>query len=121
MTRLSFHFPSIRTSHISHLKLLSYILIFLMCTGCAGSSNRNRGTVSIADLRAQLQPLRRIGTYAGFDLKTDVLYMGNDSIERWLRLNQGAHKIQLSAMLGNLQGKAMQTDRARNFGFGLGR
>ena len=93
MTHLSSHFPSITTSHVSRLKLF-YISIFLICIGCAGSSSRDRGTVSIADLRAQLQPLERIGTYAGFDLKTGILYMGNDSIERWIRLDQGSHKIQ---------------------------
>ena len=93
MTHLNFHFLRIHASHVSCLKLF-YIPIFLICIGCAGSSSRDRGTVSIADLRAQLQPLERIGVYAGFDLKTHILYMGNDSIERWLRLDQGGHKIQ---------------------------
>ena len=75
MTHPSSHFPSIRTSHISHLNLLSYILVFLICIGCAGSSGRNQHTVSIADLRAQLQPLKRIGAYAGFDLKTQAYFI----------------------------------------------
>ncbi len=92
MTLLTSHFPRIRISHVSRIKWLGYIPIVLTCIGCAGSSNQH--TVSAADLRAQLQPLRRIGTYAGFDLKAHVLYMGNDFIERWLRLDQGAHKIQ---------------------------
>ena len=94
MTHLNFHLPRICTSHVSRLNLLSYILIFLMYIGCAGSSSRDPHTVSIADLRAQLQPLRRMGAYAGFDLKARILYMGNDSIERWMRLDQGADKIQ---------------------------
>ncbi len=94
MTLLSSHFPRIRPSYPSHLKLLSYILVFLMCIGCAGGSSKDQPTVSIADLREQLQPLRQIGVYAGSDPKTGILYMGNDSIERWLRLNQGSHKLQ---------------------------
>lgn len=65
-----------------------------MCIGCAGGSSKDQPTVSIADLREQLQPLRQIGVYAGSDPKTGILYMGNDSIERWLRLNQGSHKLQ---------------------------
>jgi hypothetical protein len=64
-----------------------------MYIGCAGSSSRDSQTVSIADLRAQLQPLKRIGVYAGFGLKSHVLYMGNDLIERWLRLDQEAYKV----------------------------
>ena len=94
MTHLSSHFSRIRPSHLSHPKLLNYILVVLMCIGCAGSSSKNSRTVSAADLRAQLQPLERIGTYAGFDLKAGILYMGNDSIERWIRLNQEGHTVQ---------------------------
>ena len=94
MTHLNSHVLRIHAFQVSRLKLLNYIPIFLICIGCAGSSSRNQHTVSIADLRAQLQPLERIGTYAGFDLKAGILYMGNDSIERWLRLDQGGHKIQ---------------------------
>ena len=94
LTHLNSHFLRIHASHVSYLKLLSYILIFLICIGCAGSSSRNQYTVSIADLRAQLKPLRKIGAYAGFDLKTGILYMGNDAIERWIRLNQEGHTIQ---------------------------
>ena len=62
--------------------------------GCAGNSGKGQHTVSVADLRAQLQPLKRIGAYAGFDVNTGILYMGNDSIERWIRLNQGGHAVQ---------------------------
>ncbi len=94
MTHLNSHVLRIHAFQVSRLKFLNYIPIFLVCIGCAGSSSRNQHTVSIADLRAQLQPLERIGTYAGFDLKAGILYMGNDSIERWLRLDQGGHKIQ---------------------------
>ena len=94
MTHLNSHVLRIHAFQVSRLKLLNYIPIFLICIGCAGSSSRNQHPVSIADLRAQLQPLERIGTYAGFDLKAGILYMGNDSIERWLRLDQGGHKVQ---------------------------
>ena len=94
MTHLNFRSPKIRISYVSLLKLLSYIFVVLICIGCAGGGSRNPGTVSIADLRAQLQPLRRVGTYAGFDLKTGMLYLGNDAVERWLRLDQRGHKIQ---------------------------
>ena len=94
MTRLSPHVPRIDTSHVSHIRWFGYISIVLMCIGCVGSSSKDQRTVSIADLRGQLQPLRQIGAYAGFDLKTRILYMGNDSIERWMRLDQGLHKIQ---------------------------
>ncbi len=93
MIHLNFHFLRLHASHLSHLRLF-YIPIFLICIGCAGSSSRDRGTVSIADLRAQLQPLKKMGVYAGFDLKASILYMANDSIERWLRLNQETYKIQ---------------------------
>lgn len=93
MTYLISHFLRARASHVSHLKLF-YISICLICMGCAGSSGKGQDTVSIADLRAQLRPLRKIGAYAGFDPKAGILYMGNDAIERWLRLNQGAHRIQ---------------------------
>ena len=94
MTRLSPYVPRIDTSHASHIRWFGYISIVLMCIGCVGSSSKDQRTVSIADLRGQLQPLRQIGVYAGFDLKTRILYMGNDSIERWMRLDQGSHKIQ---------------------------
>ncbi|MYE90684.1 hypothetical protein F4X33_16990 [Candidatus Poribacteria bacterium] len=93
MTHLSSYFPSITAFHISCLKLL-HIPIFLICIGCTGSSGKEEHTVSVTDLRAQLHPLKRIGAYAGFDLKTGILYMGNNSIERWLRLDQEDHKIQ---------------------------
>ena len=93
MISLSPYFPRIATFHVSHLKL-SYLPIFLLCIGCAGSSGKGQNTVSVADLRAQLQPLEQIGVYAGFDLKARILYMGNDSIERWLRLDQEGHQLQ---------------------------
>ena len=93
MTHLNSHFLRIRASHVSRLKWF-YIPIFLVCIGCAGSSSKGQQAVSVADLRAQLQPLKRIGAYAGFNLKTGILYMGNNSIERWIRLNQEPHKIQ---------------------------
>ena len=93
MTHPNSYFLRIRASQVSRLKLF-YIPIFLICIGCAGSSGKGQHTVSAADLRAQLQPLKRIGTYAGFDLETGILYMGNDSIERWIRLNQEGHTVQ---------------------------
>ena len=93
MTHLNSYFRRIHASHVSCLKLF-YIPIFLICIGCGGSSGKGQNTVSVADLRAQLQPLKRIGAYAGFDLKAGILYMGNDSIERWIRLNQEGHTVQ---------------------------
>ena len=120
MTHPSSHFPSIRTSHISHLNLLSYILVLLICIGCAGSSNQNQHTVSIVDLRAQLQPLKRIGAYAGSDLKTGILYIGNDSIERWLRLNRGTHKIQTIRYAWKPSGESYVDRPSEEFRFRIG-
>ena len=120
MTHLNFHFLRLHASHISHLKLF-YIPIFLICIGCAGSSSRDQGTVSIADLRAQLQPLKKMGVYAGFDLKAGILYMANDSIERWLRLNQEGHTVQTIRYAAKPSGQTISIDRVRNFGFGSGR
>lgn len=96
MTSLISRFPSACMSYIPYPKLLSYIpiVLILICIGCARGSSQGQPTVSIADLWAQLQPLKQIGTYAGFDLNTGILYMGNDSIERWMRLDQGGHKVQ---------------------------
>lgn len=93
MTHLNSHFLRIHASHVSRLKLF-YIPILLIYIGCAGSSGKGQNTVSIADLRAQLQPLERISTYAGFDLKAGILYIGNHSIERWIRLDQDGHTVQ---------------------------
>lgn len=93
MTHLNAHFLRLHPSHVSRLELL-YIPVFLICISCAGSSGKGQHTVSVADLRAQLQPLEQIGVYAGFDLKARILYMGNDSIERWLRVDQEGHKLQ---------------------------
>ena len=120
MTHPSSHFPSIRTSHISQLNLLSYILVLLICIGCAGSISRDRGTVSIVDLRAQLQPLKRIGAYAGSDLKTGILYIGNDSIERWLRLNRGTHKIQTIRYAWKPSGESYVDRPSEEFRFQIG-
>ena len=92
LTHLNSYSLKIHASHVSRLKF--YIPIFLICMGCAGSSGKGQHTVSVADLRAQLQPLKRIGAYAGFDVNTGILYMGNASIERWIRLNQGGHTVQ---------------------------
>ena len=97
-----------------------YIPIFLICIGCAGSSVRDQGTVSIADLRAQLQPLERIGTYAGFDLKAGILYMGNDSIERWVRLNQGGHTVQTIRYAGKPLGQNYINRPSEEFRFRIG-
>ena len=119
MTHPNSYFLRIRASHVSCLKLL-YIPIFLICIGCAGSSSRDRGTVSIADLRAQLQPLERIGTYAGFDLKAGILYMGNDSIERWIRLNQESHKIQTIRYAWKPSGQSYIDRPSEEFRFRIG-
>ena len=120
MTHLSSHFPRIRPSHLLYPKLLSYILVFLICLGCAGSSSRDSQTVSIADLRAQLQPLKRVGTYAGFDLKSHVLYMGNDLMERWLRLDQGAHKVATIRYAHKVSGQSYIDRPSEEFRFRIG-
>lgn len=119
MIHLNFHFPRLHASHISHLKLF-YIPIFLICIGCAGSSSRDRSTVSIADLRAQLQPLEKMGVYAGFDLKAGILYMANDSIERWLRLNQETHKIQTVRYAHRPSGENCIDQPSKEFRFRIG-
>ena len=119
MTYLSSHFPSIRSSYIPGIKWSGYILIVLMCIGCGGSS-KDQHTVSVADLRAQLQPLRRVGAHAGFDLKAGVLYMGNDLIERWLRLDQGAHKIQTIRYTHKPSGHNYIDRRSEEFWFQIG-
>ncbi len=119
MTHLNFHFLRLHASHISHLKLF-YIPIFLICIGCAGSSNRDQGTVSIADLRAQLQPLKKMGVYAGFDLKAGILYMANDSIERWLRLNQEGHTVQTIRYAGKPSGQNYINRPSEEFRFRIG-
>ena len=120
MTHLSPHFPRIRPSHLSHLKLLSCILVFLMCIGCTGSSRRNSRTVSAADLRAHLQPLKRVGAYAGFDVKSHVLYMGNDLMERWLRLDQGAHKLGTIRYAHKASGQSYVDRPSEEFRFRIG-
>ena len=120
MTHLSSHFPSITAFHVLRPKLLGYTLSLLICIGCAGSSSRDRGTVSIADLRAHLQPLERIGTYAGFDLKASILYMGNDSIERWMRLDQESHKIQTIRYAWKPSGQSYVDRPSEEFRFRIG-
>ena len=119
MTHLNSYFRRIHASHVSCLKLF-YIPIFLICIGCGGSSGKGQNTVSVADLRAQLQPLKRIGTYAGFDLKTGILYMGNDSIERWIRLNQEAHKIQTIRYAWKPSGQSYIDRASEEFRFQIG-
>ena len=74
-------------------RFLNMSLVVLFCIGCTRGGSQGQPTVSVADLRAQLQPLKRIGAYAGLDVKSGVLYMGNDLMERWLRLNQGAYQL----------------------------
>ncbi len=120
MTHLSFRFPIISTSLVSCLKRLGYISIALICIGCTGSSSRDLHTVSIADLRAQLQPLKRVGVYAGFDLKAHVLYMGNDSIERWLRLDQGGDKIRTIHYARKPSGQSYIDRASEEFRFRIG-
>ena len=120
MTHLNSHFPRIRPSHLSRPKLLSYILVLLICIGCAGSSSRESQTVSIADLRAQLQPLKRVGTYAGFDLKSHVLYMGNDLMERWLLLDQGTHKVATIRYAHKVSGQSYIDRPSEEFRFRIG-
>ena len=119
MTHLKSHFLRIHASHVSRLKLF-YISIFLICIGCAGSSGKGQHTVSVADLRAQLQPLKRIGAYAGFDLKTGILYMGNDSIERWIRLNQEGHAVQTIRYAHRPSGQNYVNRPSEEFRFQIG-
>ena len=119
MTHLKSYLLRIPASHISRLKLF-YVPIFLICIGCAGSSGKGQHTVSIADLRAQLQPLKRIGTYAGFDLKTGILYMGNDSIERWIRLNQKGHTVQTIRYARKPSGQNYVDRASEEFRFQIG-
>ena len=119
MTHLNSHFLRIRVSHVSCLKLF-YIPIFLICIGCAGSSGKGQYVVSVADLRAQLQPSKRIGAYAGFDLKTGILYMGNDSIERWIRLNQEEHTVQTIRYAWKPSGQNYVDRASEEFRFRIG-
>ena len=91
-----------------------------MCIGCAGSGTRDRGTVSIANLRAQLQPLRNVGTYAGFDLNAGILYIGNDTLERWIYLDQGAHKIQTIRYVRRPSGQNYVDRPSEEFRFRIG-
>ena len=120
MTHLNSLFLRISTSHVSHLNLLSYIPIVLICIGCAGSSGRDQHTISIADLRAQLQPLKTMGAYAGFDLKAGILYMGNDSIERWMRLDQEGHTIQTIRYVHKPSGQNYINRPSEEFQFRIG-
>ena len=119
MIHLSSHFPRVCTSHVSYPNLF-YIPILLIYIGCAGSSSRDQGTVSIADLRAQLQPLRQIGVYAGFDLKARVLYMGNDSVERRLHLDQKGRKIQTIRYVHKPSGQNYVDRPSKEFRFQIG-
>ena len=89
--RFTFHIPR---NPKNPLKRLGYILSLLICIGCAGGSSRRQATILMAELRAHLQPLTTIGTYVGFDQKTDMLYMGNALIDRWIYLNKDSQPIQ---------------------------
>ena len=120
MTHLNSHVLRIHAFQVSRLKLLTYIPIFLICIGCAGSSGKGQHTASVADLRAQLQPLKRIGAYTGFDLKTGILYMGNDSIERWIRLNQEGHAVQTIRYARKPSGQNYVNRASEEFRFQIG-
>ncbi|MBI1929015.1 hypothetical protein HYR99_32815, partial [Candidatus Poribacteria bacterium] len=48
----------------------------------------------MAELKEHLQPPTAIGSYAGFDSTTNVLYMGNRFIERHILMNKGGPPIQ---------------------------
>ena len=89
--------------------------------GCAGSSGKGQHTVSVADLRAQLQPLKRIGAYAGFDVNTGILYMGNDSIERWIRLNQEGHTVRTIRYAHKPSGQNYVDRPSEEFRFRIGK
>lgn len=86
------------TSYFTHnpkspLKRLGGILSILICIGCTGG-DRRQATISLSDLRSRLQPLTGLGTYAGFAPTTGVLYMGNDVIDRRMRLGKETHRMQ---------------------------
>ena len=61
-------------------------LCILVCMGSIACS-KPLSTHSTAELRSLLQPWNEIGTYAGFDSATKLLYLGNHIIERRFRLN----------------------------------
>ena len=64
--------------------------------------------------------MKRIGAYAGSDLKTGILYIGNDSIERWLRLNRGTHKIQTIRYAWKPSGESYVDRPSEEFRFRIG-
>ena len=120
MTHLSSHLPSTRTHRLARLKLFSYIPVVLICIGCARSGSEGQHTVSSATLRAQLQPLSSVGTYASFDLNAGILYIGNDSLERWIRLDQGTRKIQTIRYAHRPSGKNYLDRPSGEFRFRIG-
>ena len=58
--------------------------------------------------------------YAGSDLKTHILYMGNDSIERWLRLDQEGYKIRTIRYARKPSGQNYVDQPSEEFRFRIG-
>ena len=75
------------------LRSTFYVLYALVCMWTLGCS-RNHPQVSTADLRAYLQPVKAIETYAGFETRNHRLYFGNRFIERHLLLDKNAKPVQ---------------------------
>ena len=75
------------------LRFTFHVLLILVCGWALGCS-RSQPQVSTADLRAYLQPIKAIETYAGFETKNHRLYFGNRFIERHILLNKDAKPVQ---------------------------
>jgi len=82
-----------RTAHANRNTSLYILLLILGYIGCAGHRGR-QSTISMAELKEHLQPPTAIGSYAGFDSATNVLYMGNRFIERHILMKKGVPPIQ---------------------------
>lgn len=70
-----------------------HVLLAFVCVWALGCG-RSQSQVSTADLRAYLQPVKAIETYAGFETKNHRLYFGNRFIERRILLDRDAKPIQ---------------------------
>ena len=70
-----------------------HILLTLVCMSGLGCS-RNQSQISTADLRAHLQPIQTIETYAGFEATNNLLYFGNRFIARHILLNGDTKPVQ---------------------------
>ena len=92
----SFHpyiLPSKNLPSFHALRFTFHVFLALVCVWAVGCS-RSQPQVSTADLRAYLQPVKAIETYAGFETKNHRLYFGNRLIERHILLDSDAKPIQ---------------------------